>query len=185
MNPAEKLARLDVDILKCKECFLGKNRHHEPKWTLDTKYVILTEYPYTEKPDFMIEFWKQASFHGLKEEHFLQISTVQCSTGMNKKTKRITRPSKLHRGECKKWFVSYIKALKPQKMIAFGNIPMEELIGEFSGISERHGEIIKPKISGLIVPTVLSLPPSIYRNDPNAKSKMGSVLKTFKEIHIG
>lgn len=182
MSPHEKMAQFDVDILKCKKCYLCKNRHHAPKWTLNTKYVMLTEHPYIQKPDFMVAFWLLARDYGLKEEHFLQISTVQCSTELNRRTKKQTRPSVSHRTECKAWFKSYIRTLKPEKMIAFGNIPMEALIGEFNGITDRHGTIVKPKIAGHVVPTVLSLPPSMFRKDPDAKTKMRIALKAFKEI---
>ncbi len=175
------IEQLDTQILKCKKCHLGKNKHNIPHWTNKSKYVMFTEIPYLEKPDFMVSFWKLAGRLGLLEEHFIQISSIQCSPDRNKRTGKYNRPSQLHRTTCKVWFESYLKEIKPEKMIAFGNIPMEELTGKFNGIADAHGTVIKPKINQVVVPTVLSLPPSILNKKSNVNLMRKSLI-TFKEL---
>lgn len=175
------IEQIDKQILKCKQCHLGKNKHNTPRWTNKSKYVMFTELPYLKKPDFMIKFWELAGRFGLSEEHFIQISSIQCSPDRNSRTKRYNRPSQLHRATCKMWFESYLKEIQPKKMIAFGNIPMEELTGSFSGITDAHGTVIKPKINQVVIPTVLSLPPSILRQ-PDTVNLIREMLITFKEL---
>lgn len=176
-----ELEQLDTQIIKCKLCYLGKNKHNIPKWTEKSKYVMFTEIPYKEKPDFMVKFWKLAGRYGLLEEHFLQISTIQCSPDVNKRTKRYNRPSQLHRISCGMWFEKYLKVIKPEKMIAFGNFPMERFTGKITGITELHASVIKPKINQVVIPTVLSLPPSILRQ-PNSVDIIKEALIKFKEL---
>jgi uracil-DNA glycosylase family 4 len=175
------LLDLDIRVEKCNNCFIQRNGHNIPKWTEKTKYVMFTEFLYKNKPDFMIKFWELAGRMGLKEEHFLQIGTVQCSPDVNKRTKKYNRPSHLHRTTCEIWFNEYLKVIKPKKMLAFGNFPMERLTGKIKGIAELNSTVIKPKINQVVVPTVLSLPPSILIYPENEKLIKQS-LKQFKEL---
>jgi len=177
-----ELHELDVKIKSCDGCYLCRNIHQLPIWSPKVRYVLYTEHPFKEKPKFMKDFWKLAKEFSLEEEYFLQISTVQCFPDMNKRTKKYNRPSIIHRSECRKWFDEYIKIIKPKKMIVFGNIPMEECIGEFKGITDHHGMVIKPRLNNRVVQTVLSLPPSIMKNNPKGKEKMKEVLRIFKEL---
>jgi len=177
----EELEEIDKRLKKCNTCYISKNGVICPKWSGMTKYVMLTEYPYKQTPDFMKEFWKLAGRFGLLEEHFLQISVVQCSPDINKRTKRYNRPSQLHRATCNIWFNEYLKIVKPKKMIAFGNIPLEYLTGNFNGITELHGTVIKPKLNQVVIPTVLSLPPSILRQHDSINLMKQTLIK-FKEI---
>ena len=87
------LTYLDKQIMNCKKCHLNKNKHNIPIWTNQSKYVMFTEIPYLNKPEFMIKFWKLAGRFGLLEEHFIQINSIQCSPDVNKRTKRHNRPS--------------------------------------------------------------------------------------------
>lgn len=177
----QELCDLDIELKKCNNCFIKRNGVRPPIWTEHSKYVMLTERPYKNIPEFMREFWKLAGRFGLKEEQFLQISVVQCFPDMNKRTKKHNRPSQLHKDTCKVWFNDYLNIIKPKKMISFGNIPLEFLTGEFNGITELHGTVIKPKINQVVVPTVLSLPPSILQKKGNIP-KMKETLTKFKEL---
>jgi len=178
----EKIKLIEEGIIYCDGCSLLKNTHIIPKYTEKVKYIMLTEHPYKDEPDFMKEFWNLSYHYGFTREDFLQIGTVQCLPNINKRTKRYNRPSKVHRNSCKKWFNLYVDEIKPNKILAFGNIPMEELTGDFSGITKHHAEIVKLKINNVVIPTVLSLPPSILKTDKNGKEKIRQTLSKFKEI---
>lgn len=175
---------LDKQLKECILCPLNLNCHKVPDKSIKSKYVMLTEYPYRGEPEFMQEFWRLAGQHGFKREDFVQLSTVQCYPDSSKRNgvQRYVRPSVRQREFCRKWFEAYVLEFNPSKIISFGNIPMEHLIGEFSGISDKHGKIERVRIGKKIYPVLLSVSPSVLRTGQMGKDQMRKALSTFRDM---
>ncbi len=175
---------LEGELKSCKSCTLCRNGHFPPQWSEKSKYATLMTYPYENEPVFMIKFWDMAKRMGLNRDHFVQLNTVNCLPDVKKRGRykgTTVRPSQLHRSECKKWISRYIDVFDVRKMIAFGNIPMEECIGEFNGINERTGSVVRTRINNRIIPTVLCIHPKGI-DDPENKHLIREAIKTFREI---
>jgi uracil-DNA glycosylase family 4 len=129
-------------------------------------------------------FWKIMGEYGLKEEQFAQVYTVQCKTPKSgrKGKKRPTIPSMMHREQCRFWVIDYLSALKPKKMLALGNVVMQELTGRFNGITEMNGKVIAPKYDGHLVPTVLCVSPAALQYKGDTEKLIRASLKRFKEL---
>lgn len=181
----KKLDALDIKVMACTDCYLCKNEHFKPYWSLNSKYVMLFEYPHKKKEDFMVEFWNIANRNGLAKDQFLIINTVQCLPDMSRRNGRFkyNPPAKIHRETCRSRVLEYYNIIKPKKMLAFGNLSMEECNGEFSGITEKHGSKIVPKFGGFVIPTVLSVHPAVIKyNGQQGIDMIDSAFKSFKEI---
>jgi hypothetical protein len=77
---------------------------------------------------------------------------------------------------------AYLEALAPQKMLALGNVVMEELTGDFDGIIENNGRVVTPKYGPHLVPTVLCISPSAMRFNKDAEELIRYSLQKFKDI---
>jgi uracil-DNA glycosylase len=129
-------------------------------------------------------FWKIATDYKLKEEQFMQVYTVQCKTPKSGRRgkRRPTIPSQIHRETCRGWVIDYLSAMKPKKMLAFGNVVMQELTGSFNGIIKKNATMIAPKYGGFVVPTVLSVSPAALQYKRDTEKLIRTSLKRFKEI---
>ena len=179
----DKLHELHGGCSNCKACGLHTNGHKPPLWYHNSQYVMLMEQPSLIVEKWMTQFWNIAAEYNLKEEQFMQIHTVQCKTGESKRhTKRPPCPAQSHRSECRRWVTDYMCALEPKKMIAFGNIAMQELTGHFDGILKCNGTVVVPKYGRNVVPTVLSVSPFALAYRKDAVKMIRTSLQVFKEL---
>jgi uracil-DNA glycosylase len=180
----EKLKELHGKCSNCKQCNLNTNGHKPPIWYHNAPYVLFMEQPAAISVHHMNVFWKMAGEYNLKEEQFMQIYTVQCRTPKSGRSgkKRPTIPSQMHREICRRWVMDYLSAMQPKKMLALGNVVMQELTGHFNGITTKNATVIAPKYGGFVVPTVLSVSPAAMRYKGNTEDLIRASFKCFKEI---
>lgn len=179
----EKLNALNKECYGCKDCPLSRNSKSQPYWYHNAQYAVMYEQLHVIDSNTMDKFWVVAQEYGLKPEQFLHIGTVQCKTFVSrKKGKRVNNiPAKTHREQCRGWVRQYLSAFEPKKMLAFGNVVMEELTGQFSGITENNGKVIYPKYGRYVTPTVLCVSPATLKFNENLIRK---ALETFQEINV-
>lgn len=158
MISIESLESLEEDVAKCKMCPLQHSQTHLPEWSINSKYLAVFDCP---KPDTQHDkfLWSEFEKLGIYRDEFLIIHTVQCSTGYNKRFKRMNKPAKFHRHKCKPWVEEYINIIKPEKGICFGNIAMEMLTGKFSGINEKNSTLTDIRFGDIVIPFVISISP--------------------------
>ena len=180
----ERLKELHGKCSNCKQCNLNITGHKPPIWYHNAPYVLFMEQPAAIDAHYVKAFWKIAGEYKLKEEQFMQVYTVQCRTPKSGRRgkKRPTIPSQMHRGICRGWVIDYLSAMEPKKMLAFGNIVMQELTGRFNGIIEKNATMIAPKYGGYVVPTVLSVSPAALQYGGDTEKLIRSSLQRFKEI---
>lgn len=183
---------MDVETLRilhggcsnCKKCPLHLNGHKPPIWYHNSPYALFMEQPAAIDAHYMEVFWNMMGEYGFKEEQFSQVYTVQCKTPKSGRTgkKRPTMPSEAHREICRYWVIEYLSAIQPKKMLALGNLAMQELTGKFNGITEQNGKVISPKYNGQVVPTVLCVSPAALQYKGNTEALIRKALTRFKEI---
>lgn len=175
---------LENDIKHCTSCNLHTNGKQLPYWTEHSKYIMLMDVPVKDSPEYLDTFWELVKDVGLSRQEFVVLHTVQCHTKMTRRMGKphYTMPSRSHREECRPWLHAYLQTMKPEKMILFGNIPMEHLIGEFDGIKEKNANVVTPKICGIPIPCVLSVSPSFLKSRGKGKEMLRKSLVTFKNL---
>lgn len=180
----DKLKNLHGKCSNCKTCVLHENGHKPPTWYHNSLYALFMEQPSNCDEESMKTFWKIGESFNLKPEQFMHIHSIQCRPFVSKRKtrRRPTIPSKFHRSECRSWVYAYLEALAPQKMLALGNVVMEELTGDFDGIIENNGRVVTPKYGPHLVPTVLCISPSAMRFNKDAEELIRYSLQKFKDI---
>jgi uracil-DNA glycosylase family 4 len=171
---------LTKECNKCKDCPLWKNGSSTPISFHNAQYVAMYEGWINYKQ--AKHFWDVAEEYGLKYEQFMHTNTVNCYTEQSKRHKKRVIPPKIHRDECRKWVTKFVTLQKPKKMLAFGNIVMEELTGEFQGITKHNGKVIAPKYGNYVVPTVLCISPLAMKYQRDGEKMVRQALQIFKEI---
>lgn len=174
--------QLDTAVRQCKACYLCKNKPVIPYWTDRTKYAMIFPVPYKDNEN-MVEMWEIFKEYGYSKKDFLLISTVQCPTDLNRQ-KRFINPAKTHRNTCRRFLSGYLSALNIQNVIAFGNVSMEECIGEFDGITKKTGTY-RAKIEDHIISncTVALSPYSNWtRKDDN--KLLRQTIEEFKRMTV-
>jgi len=145
--------------------------------------LLLFETPFFyEDSQRLDKLWAYLLSRGYMKSDFAMAATVQCLPVNSKKKGReyrVSSPAKTHREACREHLLAFIKELKPKKMIVFGNIAMEEVTGEFDGITKKHCTIVRPKIADMVIPTVLSTTPSLIKLE-----ELDNVLELFGNIPI-
>ncbi len=178
------LEELDNDLKHCECCYLCKNGKVLPEISEHTKYILLMEQPLRDRPEYLDKFWELFRDVGLSRQEFLILHTVQCYTDKSKRKgkHKSNMPSRSHREECRPWLHAYLQTLKPPKILVMGNVAMEHICGEFDGITEKNGSVVKPKMCGIVVPCVLSVSPNFLKWDGDGKKMLRKSLVTFKDL---
>lgn len=140
---ASLLQLLDEQIKECDKCILGNNGMVKPYWTQYSKYMMVLEAPdeleIKDNSHIVGEkgkrFWKILAEYGFTKRDFLILNTVQCRV-INKGNKT-GKPSELHRKTCQEWIKKYIKILKPEKILLFGNFAINTMVGQW-GIDDFY-----------------------------------------------
>jgi len=133
------LELLDKMIGQCTDCELHTGGRVKPYWTPMSTLAALGEAPGKDEVEQNEPFVGKAgeilgstmSEAGFRKDQFLIINSVNCrpvDKGINGKPK-IDQIIK-----CKKWVNKYIRVVRPEKMIAFGNFARGSLNGSFVGI---------------------------------------------------
>lgn len=176
------MRQLEQSIASCHLCVLCKNKKSLPQWSEHVKYVMMFEQPHREEPEYMEKFWELFKKAGLSRRDFAIIHTVQCHADLSKRKGRTIMPAKEHRRSCSHWVDTFIGIIRPEKIIVFGNVAMEEICGVFSGITKDNGDVIKPKIGGYVYPTVLSVSPNFLKSGKNGEKMLKKSLDVFKNL---
>jgi DNA polymerase len=138
------LELLDKMIGQCTDCELYTGGRVKPYWTPMSILAALGEAPGKEEVEQNEPFVGKAgeilgsnmAKSGFRKDQFLIINSVNCRPvdgGANGK------PKMSQIAECKKWVNKYIKVVKPEKMIAFGNYARGSLNGSYTGIVKYNG----------------------------------------------
>jgi len=178
----EELRSMTEELRKCDRCYLKKNGMFVPQFTEHSKHIILMEQPFREQPDHIEKFWDMARKIGVSRNEFLELHTVQCYTDKSRRKGKYTRPSTMHREECKYWFNRYFDALQPEKILVMGNVAMEFLTDDFDGIVEKNGTVVRVNINGLRTDCVLSVGTSYLKEFGPGLKMIQKSLEVFKHL---
>ncbi len=178
------LHQLKEEILQCEKCDLYRNGKILPYIGEYAQYILLLDFIKHDMDDCMDSLWELFKKVGLSKQEFVVMYTTQCIIKSSNRGGKLhtSPPSKIHREECKKWLWSFIMKMENPKMLVMGNIAMEHVTGDFSGIVEKNATITKPKISGIIIPCVLSVGPSYLKKFGPGYSMVKKSLEVFKYL---
>ena len=140
------LELLDGMISQCTDCELHTGGRVKPYWTPMSIFCALGEAPGKDEVDQNEPFvgksgeilGESMSKQGFRKEQFLVINSVNCRPvdgGANGK------PTFDQIKTCHQWVRKYIKVVRPEKMIAFGNYARGSLNGSYQGIVSHNGWI--------------------------------------------
>ena len=180
----EKLRQLTQQVSQCENCNLYPNGRTLPDVGEHAKYILLLDHIKPDMEECMDKLWELFKKVGLSKQEFIVLYTTQCKT---KTTKRRGQPhtpppSRSHREECRLWLHEFLYELEEPKMLVMGNIAMEHICGEFNGIIEKNATVTKPKMTGIVVPCVLSVSPSYLREWGKGYDMVKKSLEVFKHL---
>jgi len=180
----EKLRHITEKIHQCRKCPLCDNDKTLPYIGEYAKNIFLLDFIRHDAHDYMDKLWKLFKEVGLSKQEFIVIYTTQCMTKPTKRGGKIhtSPPAKIHREKCKLWLNEFVHALDKPKMLIMGNVAMEHVTNQFSGIVELNATTIKPKIEGVIVPCVLSVSPSYLKEWGEGYYMVKKSLEVFKHL---
>ena len=180
------LELLDNQISQCTDCELHTGGRVKPYWTPMSTFAALGEAPGKNEVELNEPFIGKAggilgnnmAKYGYRKEEFLIINSVNCRPvegGANGK------PKMEHISSCKKWVNKYIKVVRPEKMMAFGNFARGSLSGNYVGIVKYNGWVETVGDYGIYV--VYSVHPAycIYQGEPGEVMLRKSIEK-FREV---
>jgi len=153
----KNISQVTEELSHCDHCYLKKNGVVLPEYTEHSKYIILMEQPLRGDREHVDKFWELARKVGVSRNEFLELNTVQCYTDKSKRKGRYNKPSVAHREECRYWFNRYADIIEPEKILVMGNVAMETITGEFDGIVEKNGTVVRVNVAGLRTDCVLSV----------------------------
>ena len=178
------LGLLDEMISKCTDCDLHINGRVKPYWTPMSTFAALGESPDENEVKVNEPFvgkaggilGKNMAKYGFRKDQFLIINTVNC-----RPTTTNGKPIQHQITACKKWTNKYIKVLKPDKMMGFGNYARGSLNGNYTGIVKYNSWIETVGEYGIYV--VYSVHPAycIYQGEPGEALLRKSIEK-FRDL---
>ena len=182
------LELLDTMIGQCTDCELHTGGHVKPYWTPMSTLAALGEAPGKDEVDSNEPFVGKAgeilgntmAKAGFRKDQFLIINSVNCRPVENG---RNGKPKIDQIMECKKWVNKYIKVIKPEKMIAFGNFAKGSLNNSFTGIVKYNGWI--EPVSSYGIHVVYSVHPAycIYQGDAG-KVMLKKSIEKFRDLRV-
>jgi len=182
------LVLLDKMISQCTDCELHTGGRVKPYWTPMSTLAALGEAPGKDEVDSNEPFVGKAgeilgnamAKSGFRKDQFLIINSVNCRPVENG---RNGKPKVEHIESCKKWVNKYIRVVKPEKMIAFGNFAKGSLNGSFTGIVKYNGWI--EPVSSYGIHVVYSVHPAycIYQGDVG-KVMLKKSIEKFRDLRV-
>ena len=178
------LKLLDKQIQNCQLCDLYKNGRTKPFWTNQAKYMMILESPGKQEVlnnEVLIGktgklFWLLIEEAGLNKNDFLIMNSVNCRVMNGNKQ---GKPSNYHLTTCNAWLRKYIKVLRPEKIILFGNYAIRTILDEW-GISKYNGIKSKKCLYGTIDSEVLRCyHPSACLYNPVTEIELQETLDNF------
>lgn len=184
------LELLDDQVLSCTRCTLYGAGRCKPYWTISSKYAIIGEAPGKDEATYNEPFfgkagtilWDIMQDFGLYKDQFVIVNSVNC-----RPTKESTygalsniKPTITQQQMCRKWVRKYLKVVKPQKMLVFGNSAMATLIGEQSGIRKLNSTMQKSREFGMKY--VLSIHPAYCIYNEEGKDLLAHSIGIFKSL---
>lgn len=156
------LEQVKEDCLSCVKCDLGKIRQKTNKkvvWARgnpEAKILILGEAPGAEEAETGLPF---VGLSGKELQKFLErvgladkvyiTNPVKCRPPENRD------PTDEELSQCYNWIALQIQFIKPEIIIAVGNVPLYWLTQKFGGITKKRGKWLKwqrDSMSAMVMP---------------------------------
>ena len=179
-----ELLELVNGISQCKYCNLHENGRILPYVGEYATDILLLDHPKQGMEENMEKLWELFKEVGLSKQEFVVMHTTQCKTKTTKRMGKLhtSAPARSHREECRPWLHAFLQTMKKPRMLVMGNVAMEHVCGDFDGIVEKNDTIIKPKVCGIVVPSVLSVSPSYLTHRGKGRDMIKKSLEVFKHL---
>jgi DNA polymerase len=183
------LELLCKQISSCTKCGLYKNGRASPRWTSDSKYLIIGEAPgYTEVRNntpfvgaagrVLTDILVDLEYH---REDFAMINSVNCRPVDGMKNGKPTDNELIL---CQDWLRKFIKIVNPQKIICLGNYAKFFFTNSTYGVLKQRGNVYTARIDNMEFPYMITIHPAYCIYNEQGKDILTEDLKIFKNIEI-